>query len=194
MRFMNKYAFMSWDSDLDGLIGVFADRPSDLKHDVSEGGSLANVGRCTNSHNDKCPFLLKELGIQYQLFYPFLFTSFWEDYLLGQTIYYHDGSEWKKIPLGTKVYDQTYWSNDYTYTDKAPLGFQEVSSDCCTWGQLAEWLVAGCGLVRLPDGTVSHFVGFSSDQWDLLVPDDYLVRGFNMTEWVPPSKRFVDLD
>ena len=194
MRFFNKHAFMSWDSDLDGLIGICANRPSDVKQDVSEGGPLANVGRCTNSHNDKCPFLLKELGIPYLLFYPFLFTSFWEDYELGKTIYYHDGSEWKKIPLGTEVYDQTYWANDYTYTDKAPLGFQEVDSDLCTWGELAHWLVAGRGLVRFPNGRVSRFKDFSADQWDLPVSNDYLVRRFDMTEWVLPYKRFINLD
>lgn len=194
MRFVNRNCYLSWESELDGMLGIFANNSSELKHAVATGGVNSVVGRCASSYDDESPFVLKETFLQYPFFYPFLFTSFWEDYQLGKTIYYHDGSgEWKKVPLGTLVCDQTYWSNDFSYSDEVPPGFVE-DRDACTWGQLAEWLVAGCGLVRLPDGSVSRWVGFSADQWDLPVPDDYAVRGFNMIEWVPPTKRFVDLD
>lgn len=190
MRFLNRYAFLCWESELDGMFGIFSNNSSELKHYVATGGVSSTVGRCAYSYDDESPFLLKETFLQYKFFYPFLFTSFWEDYQLGKTIYYHDGSgEWKKVPLDTLVCDQTYWSNDFSYSDEVPPGFVE-DRDACTWGQLAEWLVAGCGLVRLPDGQVSRFVDFSADQWDYPVPSGYAVRGFNMTKWVEPTSNF----
>lgn len=192
MRFVNSNCYLSWGPELDDQLGYFSNRPCDLKRDLATGGTLVNMGRCANSYEEDYPFHLKATFLKYRLFYLCTFTPYWDAYCEGKTIYYHDGSEeWKKVPFGTLVCDQTYWSNDFTYSDEVPPGFCEADSDNCTWGQLAEWLVAGCGLVRLPDGSVSRFVDFSADQWDLPVPNDYAVRGFNMSGWVPPDKRVV---
>lgn len=196
MNFVNSNCYLSWEPELDDQLGYFSNTPCDLKRDLATGGTSVDMGRCAYSSEEDYPFHRKATVLNYRLFYPCTFTPFWDAYCEGTTIYYHDDSgEWMRIPRGTLVCDQTYWSNDFTYSDEVPSGFEEVEKvDYCTWGQLAEWLAAGCGFVRLPDGSVSRWVGFSADQWDLPVPNDYAVRGFNMIGWVPPTKRFVDLD
>lgn len=205
MQFYNSLVYFEWDDYLDGRIGYMANLAADLRERVGDipsgdyGG--VSVGRVHHSPKRGHPFLLGDTSMSFRFFYPLLFADIWEAYQGGARVSYHTGdSNWRVVPPGTIITDQTYWSNDYTYKvgDESPckipsLIFGVTSADesdsvTCTWSQLAEWLASGFGLMCSTDMVMSNTVHFKYENRDEPVPSTILVRPFGKDYWVSPFK------
>ena len=209
LSFSKFLVHFEWDDGLEGRIGYLANIAADLREFVqgqssSDRGSVG-VGRVHRSSKRGHPFRLGDTCMTYRFFYPCTFAPYWDAYQVGATILYHTGdSDWKVIPPGTIITDHSYWSGDYVYhicheslggsSDVSPHCSSDGSTDVtanCTWGQLAEWLASGYGLVRFPDMTVGQTVSFKCEDIDRPVSPGVHIRPFGGLLWVEPLSHIV---
>jgi hypothetical protein len=178
--FDSKYVHFMWSDELEGKKGFLADNIDMLKHDVNSGQCRYNVSK---SEYESIPFHAES---DWKFFYYDPNYECKRAYSEGKQIQtkYKTGDEWKDV-------SNPGWYDYQDYRIKP----EELKPRRMTYRQLAEWLAKGNGQykVRL-DSTLAYIYLTYRCEDTCEVPEDYLIRHWNSSEWIEPTFEAYDSD